>query len=100
MGLPRTSFLKCVPASLHVTAFDAEGVGHDAVMVSSALANDLTEYGITRRDYGDAVFTDAPFSIPENKLTVEKAGKRTTRRIRGSSSNPVLVQIDLGEDYD
>lgn len=100
MGLPRPSFLKSVPASLHVTAFDAEGVGHDAVMVSTALANDLTDYGITRRDYGDAVYAAAPFRIPDNKLTIEQGGKQMTRRIRGSSSNPLFVQIDLGEDYD
>ncbi len=100
MGLPRPSFLKCVPASLHVLAFDVEGVGHDAVMVSAALANDLTDYGITRRDYGDAVYVAAPFRVPDNKLTIEKGGARSTRRIKGSNSNPLFVQIDLGEDYD
>ena len=92
--------MKSIPASLHVIAIDAEGVGHDAVMVSTALANDLTDYGITRRDYGDGVYVAAPFKVPANKLTVEQNGTRSTRRIKGSSANPVFVQIDLGEDYD
>lgn len=100
MGLPNPSFLRSVPDALHVTAYDAEGVAHDGAMVSAALSNDLTEYGITRHDYGDSVYVAAPFLVPENKLTVEKGGVRTIRRITGRSVNPLFIQIDIGEDYD
>ena len=98
MGLPRPSFLRSVPDALHVTAYDAANVAHDGVMVSVAFANDLTDYGITRRDEGDSVYVAAPFAAPENKIAIEKDGVRTVRRIDGRSANPLFVRIDLGEE--
>lgn len=99
MGLPRATFLNRVPAELHVSVEDADGVARDGVMVSAEFASDLSDYGIARHGYGDSVFVVAPFKVPSVKMALVKNGVRTLRRITGHSANPVFVQIDIGEEY-
>ena len=99
MGLPRATFLNRVPAALHVSVYDADGVARDGVIASAEFGTDLTDYGIARRGYGDSVFVAAPFKMPSVKIALMQNGATSVRRITGHSANPVFVQIDIGEDY-